>query len=257
MAFARRTVDEMAPEMIIPRYEHVPLVSYEVAVRDARPIVDELSLDREGFRLLAHKTAHAQERNTEVLRNKYVDELLPFIKDFFGASWVVAYRDPVFVRRAGGSSVPGVRGTAGMAHLDYMPIAAPMLAAVESYNQGIPIRSYSRLMIIQTWRAVSAPPQDVPLAVCDSSSVQESDIAVHDYTDAHRTWKSGTSHHSPKHRWHYFPNMTPNELLIFKGYDSDLPQSARVLHSAFDNRPAFPDATPRESIEARFYVYYE
>src|SRR5207237_88619 len=131
------------------------LASHEVTVRDARPIQGELSLDREGFVLARHKTTCAGIRNPDVLAREYVEEMLPFIKEFFRASWVVPRSDAIFVRRAGRTrtngqdttEVRGVRIPASSAHIDYLPIAAPMVAARENQIRGIPIRSYSRLMI--------------------------------------------------------------------------------------------------------------
>ncbi|MFK4380871.1 CmcJ/NvfI family oxidoreductase [Bradyrhizobium sp. USDA 223] len=257
MAFARRSPEEKAPEVFFPRYENIAMVSHEVTIRNARPIANDLSLDREGFALVQHKTSCAKERDAEVFGDRYLEEMVPFLKDYFGASWVVPKRDGIIVRSAAKSTAAGVRGTAGMAHIDYAPISAPMLAARENHVQGLPIRSYSRLMIIQAWRAVSPPPQDNPLALCDYSTVLDTDILVHDYiSDIGADWKSCLLHYSPLHRWYYFPRMTPDELILFKGYDSEENCNARAAHTGFDNRRACRDAQPRESMEARFYVYY-
>ncbi|MDF0498639.1 CmcJ/NvfI family oxidoreductase [Bradyrhizobium yuanmingense] len=257
MAFARRSPEERAPEVFFPRYEAIPMVSHEVTIRNARPIVDDLSLDREGFALVQHKTSCAKERNAEILADRYLEEMVPFLKDYFNAAWVVPKRDGVIVRSAAKNAATGIRGTAGMAHIDYAPISAPMLAARENHVQGLPIRSYSRLMIIQAWRAVSPPPQDIPLALCDSASVLDTDVLVHDYvSDIGADWKSCLLYYSPLYRWYYFPDMTQDELILFKGYDSEENCNARAAHTGFDNRRAYPNALPRESIEARFYVYY-
>lgn len=238
--------------------------SQEVTIRNARPILKELSLDREGFTLARHASSCTHEDNPEILCKSYLEELSPFIQDYFKAAWVVSRPDAFFVRRAGlavadgvdGTSVPGVRVPLGGAHIDYMPIAGPMLAARENQRRGIPIRSYRRLMLVNTWRAISPPPQDFPLALCDSSTVSANDLAPNEYTDkvSGSTWWTGPSKYSPLHRWYYFPDMTADELLIWKSYDSE--QDYRVVHSGFDNRRAFPNARPRESIEARFYVYF-
>ena len=57
-------------------------------------------------------------------------------------------------------------------------------------------------------------------------------------------------HYNPVHRWYYLPDMTPDEMILFKGYDSDAHDAARAAHSSFDNRAAYPQATPRKSIES-------
>jgi hypothetical protein len=67
----------------------------------------------------------------------------------------------------------------------------------------------------------------------------------------------GGIHHNPNQRWYYYPNMTSDEVLVFTGYDTARQSGFKVGHAAFDNRATHPEAHPRESIEARFYVYYQ
>ncbi|MCP3380275.1 hypothetical protein NLM31_07720 [Bradyrhizobium sp. CCGUVB4N] len=271
IAFARRAPDEKAPAVVVPNYEAYPMVTHDVTIRNARPIVGELSLDREGFALVEHKTFCADVRDPEVMAEKYLDEMVPFIKSYFNASWVIPRRKGIRVRSSSGAAIPkagwnsvsGVREPAGIAHIDYAPVACPMLAAAEDQVQGIPIRAYSRLMLIQAWRALSPPPQDIPLALCDCSTVQDTDVAVVDYnTDTSRnepgsSTKGAVLRFNPAQRWYYFPEMTPDELILFKGYDSEEHYKPQAPHSAFDDRAAYPNAKPRESVEARFFVYFE
>lgn len=270
IVFGRRTPDEKAPAIVVPNYENYPTVSYDVSIRNARPIVNELSLDKEGFALIPHKTACADVRDPEIMREKYLEEMVPFIKSHFNASWVIPRREGVRIRRAAGSAIPkggwntvsGVREPAGVAHIDYAPVAGPMLAAAENQLQSIPIRPYSRLMLIQAWRALSPPPQDIPLALCDASTVVDTDIAVVDYASDNQNQpgsaaKSTVVRFSPAQRWYYFPEMTADELILFKGYDSDTHYRPVSPHSAFDDRRTYPNAKPRESVEARFFVYFD
>ncbi|MGY3361807.1 hypothetical protein ACVWZK_008470 [Bradyrhizobium sp. GM0.4] len=264
IAFARRSPSEKAPAIVVPGSDG-PLVSYDVSIRDARPIVDELSLDAEGFTLVQHKISCARESDPKVMRDRYLEEMVPFIKDYFKASWVVPKRDAVIIRSAGGSSVPAAeKGTglvrpyvASFAHIDYAPIAGPVMAAREDQLQGNPIRAYSRLMIIQAWHALSEPPQDFPLAFCDGNSVVDTDLVDTVYENYHVKHKTWLVHYSPVHHWYYFPEMTSDEFALFKGYDSEDDHNPRSAHAAFDNRRAYPNAKPRRSVEARFFVYYD
>jgi hypothetical protein len=112
-------------------------------------------------------------------------------------------------------------------------------------------------MIIQTWRALSPPPQNFPLAFCDASSLSEQDFLDTYYRNYGVTHKGWVLHHNPAHRWYYMPDMTADEFFLFTGYDSKTHHRPWSAHAAFDNRPAYPDAKPRESVESRFYVYYE
>ncbi|MHB0791038.1 CmcJ/NvfI family oxidoreductase [Bradyrhizobium sp. 5.13L] len=267
IAFVRRTPAEKAPEVTASKGYTEPMVSYDVTIRNARPIVGDLSLDREGFSLIQHRTSCANERDPEIMRERYLDEMIPFIKNYFNASRVVARRQAVVIRDTGetsSSTPPGEENrqlvntnVAGFAHIDYSPIAAPMLAALANQQQGIPIQAYSRLMLIQAWRALSPPPQDLALAFCDGTSVLDTDLVntnFENYGVRHGSW---LVHHNPSHRWYYFPQMKPDEFILFKGYDSEDGFNPRSAHAAFDNRRAYPDAKPRKSIEARFFVYFD
>ncbi|MCK1400012.1 hypothetical protein IVB45_06035 [Bradyrhizobium sp. 4] len=254
--FARRASDEKGPEVVLSSFDLLGL-GYDVTIRNARPIVNELSLDREGFTLIKHKVSCAKEHDPEIMRDRYLKEMVPFIKNYFNASWVVPRRSGVILRSAGGGPIPRVLKPDGLAHIDYAPIAGPMLAAIEDESQSIPSRAYSRLMIIQTWHAFSPPPQDFPLAFCDGRSVDDADIVVVEgRTFLNTPLRLCLAHFNPAHRWYYFPEMTADEFILFKGYDSEVHCNPKAVHAAFDNRRAFPNAKPRESLEARFFVYY-
>ncbi|MCC8951511.1 hypothetical protein H8A97_42435 [Bradyrhizobium sp. Arg62] len=274
MSFARRTSDEEAPAAVTPDGYDIPFVDHEVTIRDARPIVDELSLEREGFALIQHKMPCASERDPDLFKKSYLEAMVPFIKDYFNASWVTTVDiGGVTLRSIDGNSFIGAPvsgGTdsetgkrsvknhgAGYAHCDYAPVAGPQIAARDSQLQGIEIRSYSRLMIIQTWRALSPPPQDFPLAFCDGSSILSDDLVEVPQTKYGATYVAWLPYYNLSHRWYYFPNMTCDELILFNGYDSKAHYNPRSAHSAFDNRRLYPNAKPRESVETRFYVYYD
>ena len=63
--------------------------------------------------------------------------------------------------------------------------------------------------------------------------------------------------HNPAHRWLYYRDMRPDELLIFRGYGNEPTWRAGVPHSAFDDPSCPPGAPPRVSIEARVYAIYD
>jgi hypothetical protein len=107
------------------------------------------------------------------------------------------------------------------------------------------------------WRPLSPPPQNFPLAFCDASSIPPEDLHNARYYRFGEANRALFLHYNPNHRWYYLPEMTPDELFLFIGYDSDQHDRSRAAHAAFDNREKYPDAIPRESIEGRFYLYYD
>ena len=64
--------------------------------------------------------------------------------------------------------------------------------------------------------------------------------------------------HAPSQRWYYAPQMTPDEVLLIKGWDSlDDGRAKFTPHSAFDLPDTGQTAPPRESIEVRTLVIIE
>lgn len=70
---------------------------------------------------------------------------------------------------------------------------------------------------------------------------------------------------SDKHRFYYIKDMSPDEVLLLKCYDSwgegepggKKGLAVRTPHTAFEDPATPPDAKPRESIEVRALVFYE
>ncbi|WP_342709979.1 CmcJ/NvfI family oxidoreductase [Bradyrhizobium sp. B124] len=269
MGFARRSPDEKALAVVAPSPGYdFPKVVYDVTIRNMRPVVDELSFEKEGFIILRHELSCLNERDPDLLSKKYLEEMVPLLKDYFKASWVqTADLGGINLRSLGGEGFftrptddtkSGIRKTGtSHAHIDYSPVGGPMIAARDCQLQGIEIRAYSRLMIIQAWQALSPPPQDHPLTFCDAGSIEAGDLVEVDYRGHGVTHKSWALRHNPSHRWYYLPDMTHDEIYLFKGYDSADHHHRWSAHSTFENRGAYPDAKPRASIESRFFVYYE
>src|SRR6202047_5523294 len=63
----------------------------KVAIRDARPLIGELSLDREGFVLLHHQTAVKNFYDEEEIASVYYPECERVIREGTGAARVVAF----------------------------------------------------------------------------------------------------------------------------------------------------------------------
>ena len=63
--------------------------------------------------------------------------------------------------------------------------------------------------------------------------------------------------YNPAHRWHYFRDMRPDEVLVFKAHDTDTRLAGRVPHTAFTD-PTCPPGTPtRASVEMRGLAFFD
>jgi hypothetical protein len=84
--------------------------------------------------------------------------------------------------------------------------------------------------------------EELPLAMCDVSSVAPEDRVRLELHYRHRVGEISTFRYSPSHRWHYFPSMEVSQALLLKCYDSETDGRARFLpHSAFDDPTSAPD----------------
>ena len=105
----------------------------------------------------------------------------------------------------------------------------------------------------------------------DAASIHLDDLAVFEIRYADRVGENYFARHSPRHRWCYYPQLTRDEAVLIKCWDSygrdfaphhATPRSATVpatfaLHSGFED-PATPsDAPDRESIEVRVVAFFE
>ena len=62
---------------------------------------------------------------------------------------------------------------------------------------------------------------------------------------------------NPRQRWYYFPDMTPDETIVFKAWDSSPDAPIGCLHAAFRD-PFVPEtATPRVSAETRYLCFFD
>jgi hypothetical protein len=249
IAYAARTGER-------PRYhandhsrDRVPLDLRMMALTDGR--VDPPSLEDEGFALVAH-TANA-------LSPAYRHAVINLIKARAGAD-IVVVNAPGVIRFSERSKQAGSLNNsmpARFAHVDISDSTAAQFST-NAAPQGDVVRRSAHFNI---WRVLSAPPQDVPLAVCDARSWMARDLipadAIFDEPDKPEwSFEGLVVAHNPAHRWVWFPEMTADEALIFKTHDSDPSAPHCVPHVAFDN-PACPaDAPARQSIEMRAIAYW-
>jgi len=114
-----------------------------------------------------------------------------------------------------------------------------------------------RHAVINVWRPLHRPVEQAPLAVCDAQSIAPEDLVATDLIYRDRLGEVYSLTYNPRHRWFYYPTMTPSEVLLIKTYDSLEDGRARfTAHTAFDDPNTPPDAAPRESIEVRSLVFY-
>jgi hypothetical protein len=232
-----------------------------VLIRDVRPIADALSLDREGFELRRHETAVPDLYDDHAIEHVYYPEIEALLRAVTGASRVIVFDA---TRRsdagAGARNPDGLRGPASRVHVDYTEKSGPQrLKDLLGETEAARLTEIgARIVQINVWRPIRGPVRRSPLALADASSVRPEDLIATDQVFPDRVGEIYHLAHHPEQRWYYAPEMTPDEVLLIKGYDSLADGRARFTpHGAFELPGTPADAPPRESIEVRTLVVIE
>ncbi len=259
-------------DLVEPDRNLMAFAAHEVEIHDMRGAARDVTIDRQGFMLAAHDSKVA--RSAEMLdanlvaqdglppiNRAYYDELLPLIREISGARDVIPQATGLTVRFSARSQRQSWAGAAGFIHLDVTEQSVKRFLDFSLKAADCEIAPYSRVVLYQTWRTVSDPPQDNLLALCDCSSVHPSDVAFYDAIigdkgTALESIEARSCRYNPEHRWWYASDMGEQDVLVFIGYDSADPQGIQPFHTGFDV-PDRADAAPRASLEARFFAFYD
>jgi hypothetical protein len=234
--------------------------NHAVPVIDMRRPDNTPSLDVEGFELLRSDTAVTDLYDDDAIDTVYAEEIKALLSERFGASAVHIFD---VTRRAdsdtGAPNRDGLRGPAGRVHVDYTVKSGPqrsrdVLGDEEAQRL---FDADAHIVQVNVWRPISGPVKRSPLALADASSVKPDELIATDQIFPDRVGEIYNVAHADTQRWYYAPDMTRDEVLLIKGWDSIDDGRARFSpHSAFllANSDTAP---PRESIEVRTLVIIE
>lgn len=266
-AIARGRFDLVEPGRNLMGFE-----PHEVLVADIRAAADAVDLDRHGFMLASHASGIARrpelietnltaQHGLPPVNRAYYDELLPLIREISGAREVLPQATGLTVRYSPRSERQSWAGAAGFVHLDVTGRSVGRFLDFSLAAASQPVAPWGRVVLYQTWRTVTDQPQDNLLAVCDRRSVPAADVVLYDAViggegTALESIEARSCRYGPGHRWWYVSDMGPTDLLVFIGYDSAEPEAVQPFHTGFD-LPGQEGATPRGSLEARFFAFYD
>ena len=224
-------------------------------VHDARSIAGGLSLDREGFALVRHASAVRDFYDDSEVKAVYYPECERLLSEIIGAPRVVVF-DHIVRNSARAKVEKTIKLPAKAAHNDYTLRSGPQRLR-DFFPEQAERLLRERFAIINVWRPVRGPVAESPFAICDARTIGADDFVASDLIYPHRRGETLAVRFNPRHRWYYFPQMRPDEAVLLKCYDSAADGRARMTaHTGFDDPTSPPDAPPRESIEARAFVFY-
>jgi len=240
---------------------------YEVAICNAR-LGGPFLLDQHGFCLAQHQTAITDWEQNYGPDTPYAAQVREVAARLTGADLVVPMGG---MMRDSDKTSRNIQPPAAEAHVDFTQRSAERIAE-RLYRKDRPAGAgYHRFIAFSLWRALSPPPQDMPLALCEGRSVRDAEGTHNTKVDVEQI-PTGDAlfapiegeenmtaatifHHSPEHRWWYFPDMTPDEVILIKFYDSDHSTAWRCPHTAFRDTSR-SKANPRRSIEFRGIAFF-
>ncbi|MBB3861708.1 hypothetical protein GGQ88_002996 [Novosphingobium hassiacum] len=246
-----------------PRYyanaherDEVEIVPVPVTMHDARTAA--ATIDCEGFQLLRHASAVTDFADRDQVARVHMREIQDLVQAVTGADHVHVGAPGLlrFSEKSGKAGSLHNSMPARFAHVDISDRTARQFG-----DRGANGRPYLRCAAYNVWRAISPPPQDVPLAVCDARSIAPQDLIEADavFDEAGKpewSFEGLVVAHNPSHRWYYYPAMTIDEVIVFKTNDSDPGRAHHVPHVAFDLPDCPADAPPRISIEMRATAWW-
>ena len=224
-------------------------------IHNARLVADDLSIETQGFCLARHHTAVKNILDKEELKAVYYPEMERLVCDISGAHRAVLFDHTI---RHGDQNVREeklLREPVFYVHNDYTDASAPRRLRELLPDEAETLLA-KRFAIIQVWRPLKTIVRN-PLAMADARSIAPADLVASERRYPHRVGETFRLRHNPAHQWYQFPNMTPDEAIVFKVYDSLKDGRACFTpHTSFDDPTTPADAPPRESIEARLFAFF-
>jgi hypothetical protein len=225
---------------------------HPATVRNAR--LAETSFETHGFALVKHPV-DIDFGDQADFESRYYPEVCRLVKGLTGAREVFAFMG---IWRGGEDEKGG--GPALSAHVDFNEAAVR-----QQLNRLAPGREAEfadkRLVNINVWRG-TRPVENMPLAVCDARSVEKGDFLRVSFGKPEGGFVEGmpaglNMAYNPRHRWYYFPDMQPDEALVFRLFDTANADWQMTGHTAIVDPTSRPHSPKRESFEVRTIAVFD
>ncbi len=251
----RPVSDFNTPSLGFPRGER-QYEAHPALVRNGRQCPD-IAIEHHGFALRPMPTKMTDFFDEDEIRAVYYPEIEALIKESTGAYRVLIFDHTLRSGDEATREARGVKGPVQSVHNDYTEWSGP-----ERVRDLLPDEAEDlfkrRFAVVQVWRGMLNPVVRSPLAMCDAQSIATEDLIPTVRPHSNRLGETYHLTYNPAHRFYYFPEMQPDEAIVFKCYDSKTDGRARFsAHSAFEHPGTPADAPPRQSIEMRTLAFFD
>jgi len=250
----------------------------QVLIQDLRGREHEVRLDETGFQPINFPTlvdTNVLLEGGDAVRDHYYKEIESLLKQVTGANRIVIFHHSIRHSQRTVYEEPLHRAPALRVHVDQTPVSADARIRLHAPN-GPP---YQRAQIINVWRPIKDTVYDYPLALADFRTLDverdlvKTELRFPPWLDDKETF---SVKYNPNQKWYYWSRMTPNEVLIFKCYDSQSQKlasfnasvgadnlsllrdvSGLAPHSAFLDEEGEASGIKRQSIEVRALAFHD
>ncbi|MFP6735430.1 MAG: CmcJ/NvfI family oxidoreductase [Rhodospirillales bacterium] len=227
-----------------------------VTIADGRAARSDWALDVHGFEFVDHATKMNDFFDADELTRVYYPEVEKLIKEVSGAARVHIFDHTLRSGDQAEAEERLIREPVHAAHNDYTEWSGPQRVRDLLPDEAEELLK-SRFAVIQVWRAINQPILKNPLAIADARSLDADDLIASERRYPDRRGETYQIKYNPAHQWYYFPNMSRDEALVFKVYESETDGRARfTAHTSFDDPNSPPDAYARQSIEMRALAFF-
>lgn len=231
-----------------------------MAVTDGWHRANTFSIDKEGFSLHEFKTDHNKWEDDEAIKSNFYPEVVEMLKQKTEAKRILVFdhtirTNAIADKKLTDETKTSQRTPVMLVHCDYTAESGPTRVRQLLGEEADDLLS-RRVAFINVWKPINVV-EERPLAMCDVTSTTPEDFFKLYLRYRDRNGENYVMRHSPKHKWWYFPKMTPGQVILLKTYDSEMDGRARCLgHTAFEDPTSLPDAPTRESIEIRTIAFF-
>ncbi len=225
----------------------------DVEILDGRSLDETFSLDAQGFELRTISEAGDLYDQIDV-EQRHEPQCRELVASVTGASRVHIFDHTWRSDAAQTRGQHRSREPSSFAHNDYTPWSAPKRVVDILGEEGEQL-SRRDFVIVNVWRPITTV-YSSPVALCDTRSVSAESLVPAERRGKGRVGEVYVVRYDPSQRWLYFPEMTPDEVLLIKTFDSREDGRARwCVHTAIEAPDESSGKPPRESIESRLFAF--
>ncbi len=238
-----------------------PMNIVKVEIEDARERADadaarEFGQHPSGFDLHRFVTRVDDFLDENAIESVYQPEIIDFLQRVTGCYRAFIFDHTVRASDPDLRERKNVREPSTLVHNDYTSKSG-FVCLREQLGAEAAELERGRFQIVNVWRPLNDPVEDFPLALVDARSLSPDHIVDTERRAPNHIGEIQLAVHDPAQRWFYYSAMRPDEVLLFRTFDSINGGSEPCsIHTAIHLPDAPANARPRESIETRAFVFY-